>query len=166
MKITKKTGQNIALIGIGSIIAYRMYCNYQARKNNPEEIEKVIQNWLDTVCKHNPQAIVDLYAKDGVLLGTVAKTMKVGREQIAGYFNMFVQKKPCGVFTEINIQNFGSNYAVADGTYDFTLLNDEGEKDVISARFTFVLRKVVGGPNMPNRGAWVIASHHSSVNPE
>jgi len=68
--------------------------------------------------------------------------------------------------TEINIQNFGSNYAVADGTYDFTLLNDKGEKDVVSARFTFVLRKVVGGPNTPNRGGWLIASHHSSVNPE
>ena len=158
MKITKEVVTNLALIGLGGFIAYRVYCNHLKNQNNPKEIEKVIQNWLDTVCKHNPQAIVDLYAKDGVLLGTVAKTMKVGRERIAEYFNMFVEKKPCGVFTEINIQNFGSDYAVADGTYDFTLLNDEGEKDVVSARFTFVVRKI--------DGVWKIASHHSSVNPE
>jgi uncharacterized protein (TIGR02246 family) len=158
MKITKELATNIAVVGVGGIIAYRLYCNHQRSKNNPEEIEKVIQNWLDTVCKHNPQAIVDLYAKDGVLLGTVAKTMKVGRERIAEYFNMFVEKKPCGVFTEVNIQNFGSDYAIADGTYDFTLLNDEGEKDVVSARYTFAVRKI--------DGVWKIATHHSSVNPE
>ena len=165
MKISKKVATNVMVGVVLGFIAYRIYCNLQAKSNNPKEIKKVIENWLDTVCKHNPQEIVDLYAPDGVLLGTVAETMKVGREQIAEYFNMFVEKKPCGNFREINIQNFGGNYAVADGTYDFTLLNDKGEKDVVSARFTFVLRRVVGGPNTPNRGGWLIASHHSSVNP-
>ena len=144
--------------GVGGLAVLYLYHQNKKRQNNPTAIKKVIQNWLDTVCKHNPQAIVDLYAKDGVLLGTVAETMKVGRERIAEYFNMFVEKKPCGVFTEVNIQNFGSDYAVADGTYDFTLVNEEGEKDVLSARFTFVVRKI--------DGVWKIASHHSSVNPE
>ena len=126
----------------------------------------IIQNWIDTVCRHNPEEIVSLYAPDGVLLGTVAKTMKVGQKDIMGYFNMFVSKKPCGYITEINVQNFGSDYAVADGTYTFELTNDEGNIDIVPARFTFVLRRVVGGPNTPNRGGWIIASHHSSVNPE
>tara|TARA_R110002167_G_scaffold273121_1_gene479450 strand:+ start:57 stop:269 length:213 start_codon:yes stop_codon:yes gene_type:complete len=40
--------------------------------------QEAIQNWLDTVCKHNPADIVKLYAPDGVLLGTVAKTSRLG----------------------------------------------------------------------------------------
>jgi len=58
----------------------------EKKSNNPENIRAVIQNWIDTVCRHNPQDIVSLYAPDGVLLGTVAKSMKVGRKQIIGYF--------------------------------------------------------------------------------
>ena len=157
--------QDLILVGLGGVVAYKMWCAYEAKQNNPEVIEEVIQNWLDTVCRHNPQDIVDLYASDGVLLGTVAKTMKVGRAEIIEYFNMFVEKRPCGKFTEINVQNFGNNYAVADGTYTFKLTED-GETTEVPARFTFVLRKVVGGPNTPNRGGWLIASHHSSANPE
>jgi|TARA_R110000824_G_scaffold25139_1_gene87854 uncharacterized protein (TIGR02246 family) len=150
--------KNFVIGGLAGLGVYTAYKFMLRKQNNPETIKKVIQNWLDTVCKHNPQAIVDLYAPDGVLLGTVAKTMKVGRNEIIGYFNMFVEKQPCGIFKQVNIQNFGSDYAVADGTYDFNLLNDEGEKDVVAARFTFVLRKI--------KGVWKIAAHHSSVNPE
>ena len=90
--------------------------------------------------------------------------MKVGRQEISSYFDMFVKKRPCGVFKEINVQNFGTDYAVADGTYVFTLLNEDdttsiiGTSQLVPARFTFVLRKVDGN--------WLIASHHSSANPE
>ena len=150
--------QNLIIGGLAGLGAYTVYKIILKNQNNPETIKKVIQNWLNTVCKHDPQAIVDLYAPDGVLLGTVAQTMKVGRKEIIEYFNMFVEKQPCGVFTRVNIQNFGSDYAVADGTYDFTLLNDEGKKEVVAARFTFVVRKI--------KGVWKIASHHSSANPE
>ena len=150
--------KNLIIGGLAGLGIYGTYKVILKSQNNPENIRKVIDTWLDTVCKHNPQSIVDLYAPDGVLLGTVAENMKVGRNEIIEYFNMFVQKKPCGVFTKVNIQNFGADYAVADGTYDFTLINDEGEKDVVAARFTFVVRKI--------NGVWKIASHHSSANPE
>lgn len=167
--ITKKTTTLNSGIAIGiaiSSVAYLIHKNILKNSNTPDNIRGVIQNWIDTVCRHNPEEIVSLYAPDGVLLGTVAKTMKVGQKDIMGYFNMFVSKKPCGYITEINVQNFGSDYAVADGTYTFELTNDEGNIDIVPARFTFVLRRVVGGPNTPNRGGWIIASHHSSVNPE
>lgn len=166
MKITKDTTRNIMIGVVGGAIFYRIYCNIQKKNNNPQEIKKVIQNWIDTVCRHNPQEIVSLYAPDGVLLGTVAQNMKVGRNEIIDYFNMFVEKRPCGYLTEMNVQNFGSDYAIADGTYTFELNNKQGGRDTVPARFTFVLRKVVGGPNTPNRGNWVIASHHSSAQPE
>ena len=69
---------------------------------------------------------------------------------------MFVEKKPCGVITSLSSQNFG-DYAIADGTYDFTL-EEDGKKEVVPARFTFVLRR--------NKGVWQIATHHSSAQPE
>lgn len=167
--MTKITGtQTTKLLSVLALFAgaHILFKEIQKKSNNPKNIRAVIQNWINTVCRHNPQEIVSLYAPEGVLLGTVAKSMKVGRKQILGYFEMFVGKEPCGYITEINVQNFGSDYAVADGTYTFELTNEEGSRDIVPARFTFVLRRVVGGPNTPNRGGWVIASHHSSAQPE
>jgi uncharacterized protein (TIGR02246 family) len=155
--ITKKTTALISGVAL-TTGAYLLYKNMQNNNNNPEVIRGVIQNWVDTVCRHNADDIVSLYAPDGVLLGTVAKTMKVGQNNIIGYFDMFVGKKPCGYITDMNVQNFGSDYAVADGTYTFELTNEDGGVDIVPARYTFVLRRI--------NGEWKIATHHSSVNPE
>ncbi len=155
------TTQNTTKLLSGLALAtggYVLYKMMQNRRNNPEEIRRVIQNWIDTVCRHNPNEIVSLYAPDGVLLGTVAENMKVGQNSIIEYFEMFVGKKPCGYLTEMNVQNFGSNYAIADGTYTFELTNENGEIDIVPARYTFVLRKI--------NGDWKIATHHSSAQPE
>jgi len=130
----------------------------EVKENNPENTRKVIENWMRTVCKNNADDIVSLYAPDGVLLGTIAKSMKVGQSKIIEYFDMFILKKPCGYFTEMNIQNYGSDYAIADGTYTFELTNEKGEIDIVPARYTFALRKI--------SGEWKIATHHSSVQPE
>lgn len=117
--------------------------------------KKAIKNWLDTVCNHDPSEIVKLYAPDGVLLGTVAKTIKIGRTEIKKYFDIFVKKKPCGKITSMNVQSFG-DIAIVDGTYTFDL-TDEGKRNKVLARYTFVLRK--------KNNQWVIASHHSSAQP-
>ena len=157
MILTKKSTTILSGVALasGAYILYRMMVR---KNNNPEVIRGVIQNWIDTVCRHDANDIVSLYAPDGVLLGTVAKTMKVGQNNIIGYFDMFVGKKPCGYLTEMNVQNFGCDYAVADGTYTFELTNEKGEIDIVPARYTFVLRRI--------NGVWKIATHHSSVNPE
>jgi uncharacterized protein (TIGR02246 family) len=124
---------------------------------NKQPIVGYIQHWLDTVCKHNANDIVNLYAPDGVLLGTVAKTIKNGHGELMQYFNMFVTKQPCGEIDSYYVQDYG-DIAIVDGTYTFELNNDYGGRDSVPARFTFVLRKINGG--------WKIATHHSSVNPE
>ena len=59
--------------------------------------EAFIQHWLDAVCSHDAKAITELYLEDGVLLGTLAETIKTGRQEIRSYFDFFVEKKPCGV---------------------------------------------------------------------
>ena len=45
-------------------------------KNSIISPEKAIYNWLETVSRHNPIDIVNLYAIDGVLLGTIANNIK------------------------------------------------------------------------------------------
>jgi len=118
--------------------------------------QDAIQNWLDTVCNHNPADIVKLYAPDGVLLGTVAKNIKIGRSEIKKYFDMFVKKKPCGMITSMNVQRYGA-VAIVDGTYTFELKSDKGGREKVPARYTFVLRQI--------DNKWYIATHHSSAQP-
>ena len=113
--------------------------------------EAFSQHWLDTVCSHDAKAITELYLEDGVLLGTLAETIKTGRQEIRSYFDFFVEKKPCGVITSISSANYG-DIAVVNGTYTFDV---DGEK--VPARFTFVLKNV--GHN------WMIDTLHSSVQP-
>ena len=123
--------------------------------NQRPSADAFVQHWLDTVCTHDPQAITDLYLSDGVLLGTVAKTIKYGQSQIRSYFDMFVEKKPCGVITEISSVNY-HGISVVNGNYIFEITED-GTTTQIPARFTFVLKQVGNG--------WKIDTHHSSAQP-
>ena len=117
--------------------------------------EETIQNWLKTVSKHKPEEIVNLYTTDGVLLGTLADNIKKGREYVIEYFNEFVKKKPTGEITSFFVQE-SDNFAIVDGTYTFHLMSN-GQVDSLPARFTFVLKNV--------NGKWLIATHHSSKQP-
>ena len=74
MILTKKSTTILSGVALASG-AYILYKMKVRNNNNPETIRGVIQNWIDTVCRHNPQEIVSLYAPDGVLLGTVAENM-------------------------------------------------------------------------------------------
>ena len=123
--------------------------------DSTSSLAKAVEHWLATVCAHNADDIVSLYAPDGVLLGTIAKSIKRGRREVKTYFDMFVKKKPCGTITSMTIQNIG-DIGVADGTYTFEL-TENGKTDSVPARFTFVFRKI--------NGVWKIATHHSSAQP-
>ena len=122
--------------------------------NRPKP-QKAVHHWLDTLCTHDPEAVVNLYLPDGVLLGTLAENIKYGRSQIRTYFDTFVTKKPCGVITSMSSVTYDS-VAVVNGTYLFELEEDGGTIKV-PARFTFVL--VLGD------GGWLIDTHHSSAQP-
>tara|TARA_R110000824_G_scaffold276944_1_gene465296 strand:- start:195 stop:578 length:384 start_codon:yes stop_codon:yes gene_type:complete len=109
-----------------------------------------IQQWLDTVCTHNPQAIISFYSQDGILVGTVAQKIKRGRKEIKTYFDEFVKKKPCGKIISSQEQ-YINGVSVVSGVYEFDL---EGE--IVPARFTFVIGK-------NDMGEYEIINHHSSV---
>ena len=116
-----------------------------------------IEEWMEAVCSNDVDAILSLYKEDGLLLGTLDSEIRKGRSEIKMYFDYFLKFKPCGRITKIVEDDFGSGrFAVANGTYDFDLIEDGG-KVVAPARFTFVLERV--GIN------WKIQSHHSSKQP-
>jgi uncharacterized protein (TIGR02246 family) len=117
--------------------------------------QKAIQFWLDTLCQHDPEAVVNLYIPEGVLLGTLAENIKYGRPEIRTYFDTFVTKKPCGVITSMSSVTYDS-VAVVNGTYLFEL-EENGESLQVPARFTFVL--------VMREGGWLIDTHHSSAQP-
>jgi uncharacterized protein (TIGR02246 family) len=121
-----------------------------------DPISKLVQNWLDTLANGNALEVVELYAPDGILLGTIAETIKVGRKEIQTYFDMFVQKKPVGVIKSMYVQDLG-HAKVADGLYVFTLTDTMGQKEEVIARYTYVFKQY--------GNQWLIATHHSSKQP-
>ena len=123
--------------------------------NQRPSAESFVQHWLDTVCSHDPLAITNLYLSEGVLLGTVAKAIKYGQSEIRSYFDMFVEKKPCGVITSISSVNY-NGVSVVNGNYVFEITED-GTTTQVPARFTFVLKQIGNG--------WKIDTHHSSAQP-
>ena len=121
-----------------------------------DPVSQLVKNWVNTLGTFNPEAVVNLYAPDGILLGTIAENIKVGRDEILTYFNMFVQKKPVGMINTMYIQDGGS-CKVADGIYTFTLTDSLGKKTEVIARYTFVFKQYMD--------QWKIASNHSSKQP-
>ena len=114
-----------------------------------------IQEWMDAVCSNDVNTIISLYKEDAVLLGTLDKKVRKGRDQIKEYFDFFIKLKPCGRITEFVDENYDS-VCVVNGTYDFDLIEDD-KQILASARFTFVLERV--------GITWKIQSHHSSKYP-
>jgi uncharacterized protein (TIGR02246 family) len=139
-----------ALGGAAGVIILHKFLMPQPSK---KEVTDFINKWINSVCEGTPETISNLYATDGVLVGTIAEEIKVGRTAIKTYFDSFTLKQPCGVLDSINIQIRG-NVAIADGMYTFSF--GDGSDDVV-ARFSFVLKKV--------RGGYEILTHHSSAQP-
>lgn len=130
-----------------------------AKGHKPSDAEVMgwSDEWIQTVCRHNPNEVILRYAEDGVLVGTVAQKIKQGRAEIKTYFDMFLAKKDlCGTYTSHLVQAY-DDWAIDSGTYTFTW-KEGGKQVVVPARFTFVYRKTDEG--------WKIANHHSSALPE
>ena len=98
-----------------------------------------------------------MYQEDAILLGTLDKSVREGRNKIREYFDFFVKLKPCGEITELVEKDYGNGrFCVVNGTYDFNL-EEDGKQSVAPARFTFVLERT--------GVKWMIQSHHSSKQP-
>ena len=144
-------GESFIVFNEGTFIDLRI-----VNENVNDEIELALTNWLNVLADGNAVAVTDLYLGDGVLLGTVAKDIKQGHTEIQEYFEMFLKKSPIGSIDSFILQNFG-DICISDGTYTFEIDGDGGNRESVAARYTYVWKK--------ENKKWMIATHHSSVNP-
>ena len=134
--------------------SYKKRPGVHVEELNVEQVRALSQNWLKTVCSHNPRAVVDLYSEQGVLVGTVAQRIKQGRADIKTYFDQFLQKPNlCGSFIGSDVIQSYPLWSVHSGNYIFRW---DGEE--VIARYTFVYCWTPQG--------WKIANHHSSALPQ
>lgn len=117
----------------------------------------LLDNWLRVVATRNPDAVTNLYAYEGILIGTVAKRIKQGHKEIREYFQGFLAKDGLrGRTDSMLVQHLGP-YVILSGTYTFQWREGWRTKRV-KARYSFVFA-------LMDRG-WVIVNHHSSAIPE
>lgn len=116
----------------------------------------------------NPNAVVNLYAREAVLLPTVEIGPYTNPDDIRKYFVHFLEKKPSGAIDEANRTiRIGCNMAFDAGLYTFTYAacpqppqpEDPKCPASVKARYTYVYKYY-------DDGGWLIAHHHSSVQPK
>ena len=57
-------------------------------------MENVLKNWIKYVSNKDLVNVVDMYAEDGVLLGTFSDAVRKGKNDIEDYFKFFLKKIP------------------------------------------------------------------------
>ena len=126
-------------------------------ENKKLEIESALNSWCSAVKTRVPENVVEHYAEDGVLWGTVSPVIRPGHELIREYFIHFLSKEDIqGEVTDQNIRVYG-DIAINSGSYIFSW-KAKGSPVSAEARFSFVYKK--------DNGKWLIVDHHSSFKPE
>lgn len=122
-----------------------------------EDVATAATKWATIFAENNPDTILALYAKDGVLWGTLSPTVRADPGTVHAYFVGAFKALPNAkvAFGDQLIRVYG-NTAVNTGYYTFSYVKD-GETKNIPARYSFTYVK--DGEN------WVIVDHHSSAMP-
>jgi uncharacterized protein (TIGR02246 family) len=122
-----------------------------------EEIAAAASKWGEILEQQNPDKMTTLYAKDGVLWGTLSPTVRSGPEAIRSYFVSAFGSLPQikVTFGEQLIRVYG-NTAVNTGYYTISYTTD-GVVKTIPARYSFTYVK--------DGDEWLIVDHHSSTLP-
>ncbi len=116
-----------------------------------------LNTWIELVSKHGVETVVNLYADDGVLLGTFSDEIRQGKDKIREYFEFFLNKKPKATVVDYKQHVVDDNNFSVSGFYDFEVDTPDGTRQISRARFSFVFQK--------QNGVFKILSHHSSVMP-
>ena len=120
-------------------------------------MDDILKKWIDLVSVQDMDGVVNLYAKDGLLLGTFSDEIRLGHDQIKEYFIFFLAKKPKASIVESKIHIIDDNSFTISGFYDFEVDSNNGKRELAHARFTFVFKDKGQG--------FTILSHHSSIMP-
>jgi uncharacterized protein (TIGR02246 family) len=122
-----------------------------------EDVAAATAKWADIFAQNNPDTILALYAKDGVLWGTLSPTVRSDPGAVRAYFVAAFTALPQAkvTFGDQLIRVYGDT-AVNTGYYTFSYVKD-GETKSIPARYSFAYVK--------DGDAWLIVDHHSSAMP-
>lgn len=121
------------------------------------EIAGLFDRWNAALATGNPDEVVKLYAKNGVLLPTVSNKVRTTPDEIKDYFVHFLALSPKGEINSREIRVLDANSALDSGVYTFSLIK-EGKPVKVQARYSYAYEKV--------DGQWKIMKHHSSAMPE
>ena len=115
--------------------------------------------WRKAILTNDLNKVLSLYAPNAILLGTIANSYEVKRENIKSYFVDFFGKNTITDVKYLSVVNqfiTGSpNLIISSGVYVFERKNDEPVK----ARFSFVFE--ASTPNSEPKS--YIVNHHSSI---
>tara|TARA_B110000444_G_scaffold225211_1_gene228926 strand:+ start:422 stop:766 length:345 start_codon:yes stop_codon:yes gene_type:complete len=111
------------------------------------DAKNILYKWIDFVSSQNLKSVINLYAKEAILLGTFAKKINITTDDIELYFIDFFKKKPIASFLDLHCISLQEDCVVFNGNYLFNA--SDGLK--VNVRFTFVLKKY---------DSWKIISHH------
>jgi uncharacterized protein (TIGR02246 family) len=128
-----------------------------ALADSKDDVAAAAAKWTEVFAHNNPDTISALYAKDGVLWGTLSPSVRSDAGAIKAYFVGAFNALPKATvkFGDQLIRVYG-NTAVNTGYYTFSYVKD-GEAKSIPARYSFTYVK--DGEN------WMIIDHHSSAVP-
>jgi uncharacterized protein (TIGR02246 family) len=130
----------------------------QSAKAGPQEdVAATGEKWATVFADNNPDTMTALYAKDGVLWGTLSPSVRSDPAAVKAYFVGAFQALPKATvkFGDQLIRVYG-NTAVNTGYYTFSYTKD-GETKSIPARYSFTYVK--------DGNDWKIVDHHSSAVP-
>ena len=122
-----------------------------------EDVAAAAVKWTQVFTDDNPDPIMALYAKDGVLWGTLSPTRRDTPAALREYFVNAFKALPghAVTFGDQHIRVYG-NTAINTGYYTFSFMRD-GKPATLPARYSFTYVK--------SGGQWLIVDHHSSAVP-
>jgi uncharacterized protein (TIGR02246 family) len=129
-------------------------------KTDLDAVEAVATKWMALVTSGRSdasEAVLDLYTKDAIFIGSDSAQVRDNPADIRSYFNYFT-KLPELAITGYrgNVRVYGDS-AIESGYYTFAYKAGE-QRETIPARFSIHYRRV--------NGEWKINDHHSSRLPE
>ena len=124
------------------------------KRSSKKEIASLFDRWNKSLKSGDPDQVVKNYAKNSILLATLANKPRLTVAEKRSYFKSFLINKPSGKINYRKIE-VGYDTAMDAGVYTFTFAKT---KAVVKARYTFTYRF--------NNNKWLITCHHSSRMPE
>ena len=118
-----------------------------------EDALALVYQWSATYSANDPDALVELYAPDAVLLGTSSPVMSEGTGAIKTYFGRLKGSGNTNEIRERRVMVLADDAVIVTGFYDFT--SARPTPAIRPSRFTMLLTRRDGG-------GWRIAHHHSS----